>query len=398
MKSNVSRNPRLLFWGRAFFEIKMMTAVTVLFYLSRDMSLEQVFYMSIVWSIVAIATEVPSGYLADKIGRKRTLILGVLLMLGAHIATLIAYGPWAFAGIFVLMSASFSCFSGTDEALLYESLKEIGKEEEMTKHNGRLMSARTIFKLFIPLIGAFVARDLLDWQFQLLIWVNIAAVLLSLAFLLRLVEPKRIKSVFSAELGVFRQSIDTIRNHPWLLKASLNKILIFIAVFITWRIYQPLLAESGMSIMWLGVFDVIGYIILTSMRWNTDVLVKWFGAARYIALTAWIGVAFLVVSILATNLWLDFVALALVIGVISGREPAFAHAINQRIESRSRATTLSNLNMIKSVLDIPIFIVVAQLTLYGYDTVLMLAASLCVITLVLLPLREHELKPLAASG
>ncbi len=273
MKSKVARNPRLLFWGRAFFEVKMLTAVVVLFYLSRDMSIDQVFYMSIVWSLVAIVTEVPSGYLADKIGRKRTLILGVLLMLIAHAAHFVAIGPWAFAGIFALMSASFSCFSGTDEALLFGSLKEVGKEDEMTKYNGRLMSARTLFKLVIPLIGAFVARDLLEWQFQILIVVNVIAVASSLLFLSRLTEPKRAKSVLKDEIGVFRQSVNTIRNHPWLLKASLNKILIFIAVFMTWRIYQPLLADAGLSIMWLGVFDVLCYIILFAMRGYDQVLI-----------------------------------------------------------------------------------------------------------------------------
>ena len=103
MKSKIQRNPRLLFWGRAFFDVKMLAAIVVLFYLNRGVSLEQVFYLSIVWSVVSLATEVPSGYLADKIGRKRTLMLCVVIMLLAHVGTLFAYVPLPFAGFFVLM-------------------------------------------------------------------------------------------------------------------------------------------------------------------------------------------------------------------------------------------------------------------------------------------------------
>lgn len=393
MKRQIQSNPRLLFWGRAFYEVKMMSVVIVLFYLHRGVSLDQVFYLSIVWSLVALATEIPSGYLADKIGRKRTLMLGVALICLSHIVSLFANGFWPFVGVFVLLSASFSCFSGTDEALLYESLQEMEQEHGMTHHNGRLMSARALFKLFVPLIGAIIAKDLLEWQFQILLWTNIIAVTLAFVFLSQLVEPPRRRSVLDQEMGVFKQSVATLHTHPWLLKAALNKFLVFFAVFMVWRIYQPMLADAGMSIVLLGVFDAIGHIILFSMWWNTGKIAKHIGLARYIFSTGIVSALCLGLSLFTDNFWFDFVLLVLVIGIGSGREPAFAHAVNRRIVSHSRATTLSNLNVIKSILDIPVYLLAGWLAVKGYDYVLELALTLCLVALVFFPLRERELEP-----
>ncbi len=117
IKTKVARNPCLLFWGRVFVATKILSAIAVLFYAHRGVGLDSVYYLSIVWSITSLVTEVPSGYLADRIGRKRTLLLGVILLFISHLMTLFAYGFWEFSVSIIFLSASFSCFSGTEETL-----------------------------------------------------------------------------------------------------------------------------------------------------------------------------------------------------------------------------------------------------------------------------------------
>ncbi len=156
-KEHIAKNPRLLFWGRALVEAKTLSAIIVLFYLHRGLELDEIFYLSIVWSITALIAEVPTGYLADLIGRKRTLLLGVLLLLASQVLTLFAYGFWPFVLVFVLVSASFSCFSGTEEAMLFESLEEMGNGHEMNARNGKQLATRSLPDIFLPAIGAFIA-------------------------------------------------------------------------------------------------------------------------------------------------------------------------------------------------------------------------------------------------
>jgi len=390
-KNKLLRNPLVLFWGKSFIELNILNAVVTLFYLHRGVNIENIFHLSIVWSLTALVFEVPTGYLADRFGRKNTLLLGTILLLLSWAATFFGYGFLSFVIIFVLMSASFACFSGTEEAILYDSLKEVGDEGEMTKHNGRLHSAQHLFNIFIPAIGAWIARDLNESQFMFLVAINILSTIVGLVFLAYLVEPKHVKSVTDYEKGIFRESLETIRHEPFLLRAAMNKLLIFIASFITWRAYQPFLSDKGLSIFWLGVFYVLLHGIIFIMHQNIGSIEKRLGTTRVLH---W-SVIFMIIGLLGifiTNqLWLIFIfiLIPLIFEVI--REPIFAHAMNQRINSRSRATTLSNLNIFKAVLDIPILLLCGWLSKTNLQYIFIIAISLCIITLICFSVRKKDL-------
>jgi MFS family permease len=63
-------NPSLLFWARFFTMFKMLNAVVTLSYLHRGLSIEQTVWLSGIFGATMLLFEVPSGYLADRIGRK----------------------------------------------------------------------------------------------------------------------------------------------------------------------------------------------------------------------------------------------------------------------------------------------------------------------------------------
>lgn len=390
--NNVTKNPRLLFWGRVLVEAKTLSAVIVMFYLHRGVSLNQVFYLSIVWSLTALVTEVPSGYLADCIGRKRTILLGVVLLCIAQIITFFAYGFWQFVVSFIFLSSSFSCFSGTEEALLYESLKETGQENEMNTKNGKLLSARSLPDIFIPAIGAFVASDLLESQFQFLILFNILTTISAFVVLSRLTEPRHLSAIVKQELGIFAQSIQTIRSEPWLLNVALNKFFVFSAVFIAWRISQPLLTQYGFGAEMLGVFYIIFQGLEFCTRWFAGWIEQKVEAARLITLSTWMIIVMLTVILFVTSPWIVFLCLAIGLPCYGLRDPVFAHAVNKRIESKSRATTLSNLNLVKGFLDIPFLLLAGWLSTTSLTSPLILAICLCVSALLIFPIRSRELE------
>ncbi len=84
-------------------------------------------------TITTLLTEISTGVLSDKIGRKKTLILsglflfltGVFWFLGGYLNSVLML----FLGSF-FMGIHHSLSSGTDEALLYETLEELGKKDE----------------------------------------------------------------------------------------------------------------------------------------------------------------------------------------------------------------------------------------------------------------------------
>lgn len=387
----MKRNPLLLFWGRALVEMKVLTAVVVLFYLHRGVSIEEVFYLSIVWSLSSLVTEVPSGYLADKIGRKRTLLLGVGLFACAHLATYFAHGFWQFAGIFILMSSAFSCFSGTEEAMLYETLLSLGKEQEMTQRNGRLRSARNMFKIFVPILGVFIARDLGEEQFRVLIMANFFFAVGAFVVLLFLMEPEKHEDIMKHEVGILKQSLQTIRTHTWLLRFAINRGLVFTAIFLAFRTYQPLLIDRGLDVLWLGLFYFLVQASLFTVFFFYGFFEKLVGIHRMISYTVVIAIFGLIGAVYFDSLVLVFASLVIADVFGSFREPAFAHAINKRVDSRSRATTLSNLNLVQSILDIPMLFIAGYFASVNLEYALILGVALCVVALIFFPIRKSEL-------
>lgn len=382
------RNTSLLYWAKSLVAVNILNSVITLFYISRGVSIEHIFYLGIIWSITTLVTEVPTGYLADRFGRKNTLLLGTVLLILSWAFSFMAHGFASFAGIFVLMSFSYSCFSGTDEALIYDSLKETGREKEMTKFNGRILAAQHIFNIFLPAIGAFVAQGLTESQFQLLIGINIVAISGGLLLLLFLTEPKHVQDVTAMEQGIFKQSLDTIRANPYLLRISLNKLLIFVVSFIVWRSYQPFLVAHGISVYWLGVFYFVKLSLIFGMQsylYKIEEKISVFkllnGSTILIALSIAAILVFQSPALL-------FVFILLTIVIADVREPLFASLTNPLIDSHTRSTTLSNLNVIKAFLDIPVLLLSGWLAKNDIRNVFWLALALCLLVLVVVPARK----------
>lgn len=64
--------------------------------------------------------------------------------------------------------------------------------------------------------------------------------------------------------------------------------------------------------------------------------------------------------------------------------------MNRHIASHSRATTLSNLNLIKDALELPVIIAACWLVSRQIEYVLLLAAGICVVTLAAFPIRQRD--------
>ncbi|MBI4714163.1 MFS transporter [Candidatus Uhrbacteria bacterium] len=387
----LKRNQDLLFWGKALSKLNILNAIVTLFYLHRGVGIDEIFYLSIVWSLSTLLFEIPTGYLADRFGRKRTLILGAFLLALSWVATLFASGFPAFIIVFVIMSASFSCFSGTEEAFLYDSLKELGEDKEMTKYNGRLHSAHHFFNIIVPTLGAWIAKDFVEFQFDILVIINIIATVGGLFVFIFLIEPKHAKNVTDYEKGIFHESLDTIIHEPFLFRAAINKLLIFIASFLVWRAYQPFLSEHGVSIFWLGIFYFLMHGICFVVHQRIGQIEKIIGTTRSLFWSVALIIIALV-GVFVTNVsWLLFIFLLMTIVLETVREPVFAHAMNSRINSRSRATTLSNLNIFKAILDIPILFFAGWLAKINLEFVFLVSIGLCVITLVFFSIRKRDL-------
>ena len=151
-KRNISLSYAIsaLMWGRFFIP------VLALFYISSQVTLAQFTIIMSVFSLTTLLLEIPTGVVADLLGKKKTLLLSRAMYI-IEIA-LIAFfnGFWVFLIAKVISGIGVSLGSGTNSALIYDSLKKIGKTNEHKKVVGKLNFISNISMAFVFIIGAYL--------------------------------------------------------------------------------------------------------------------------------------------------------------------------------------------------------------------------------------------------
>ena len=138
-------------------------------------------------------SEVPTGVISDKIGRRYTLILyAVFSLFGLFLFSIagnLGMPVLLFIGAFSRGIAD-AFESGTGEALLYETMQELGKENEYDL----VFSRSKMFGQIGLAVGASIAAAVTYfYSLNTLAWVSFGVVFFQLFIVLSFVEPKRSK-------------------------------------------------------------------------------------------------------------------------------------------------------------------------------------------------------------
>ena len=128
MAQDLSQNPRRFIIFTIFFTARAYYPVLAILFIDLGLTLDQFVFLNLIWAATIFLFEVPSGALADTIGRRSLLIAASVLMLIEMVCLLVAPlngGTTLFALCVinrVCSGLSEACASGADEALAYDSL------------------------------------------------------------------------------------------------------------------------------------------------------------------------------------------------------------------------------------------------------------------------------------
>ncbi len=225
--------------------------VVVLFYNDNGMGMHEIFILKSIYSIAIVIMEIPSGYMADVWGRKKTLLLGSILGATGFLFYSFSFGLLSFIIAEIILGIGHSFISGADSALLYDSLKASGKKSSYLKLEGQITSIGNFAEAFAGIAGGFLATISLraPFFFQTIIAaLAIPAVLLMVEPLIH--EKKHIHSV--------KKLFNNIRKMV-IVNSDLRIAILFSAITGTatltfaWLV-QPFLKEIEMPIAWFGIF------------------------------------------------------------------------------------------------------------------------------------------------
>ena len=156
------QNIRLFIAFRVFFNARFYYPVFTILFLDYGLTIEQFSILNTVWAITIVCAEVPSGALADLLGRKRLLVLTSLLMIVE--LSVIAFVPianinfvfWAFLVNRVLSGLAEAMASGADEAIAYDSLIAEGNPAHWPRVLSVQMRMKALAGVISTTLGAMV--------------------------------------------------------------------------------------------------------------------------------------------------------------------------------------------------------------------------------------------------
>ena len=155
-------NVRRFIGFRLFFNSRFYYPIFTILFLDFGLTIEQFALLNAVWAASIVLLEVPSGALADILGRKKLLVAAGALMVAEML--LLCFAPRGNPGILfiafllnrVLSGAAEAAASGADEALAYDSLKQADRARDWGKVLEKQMRLQSVGFIIAMTLGAAV--------------------------------------------------------------------------------------------------------------------------------------------------------------------------------------------------------------------------------------------------
>ncbi len=262
LRQNLSRTLLL-----GFFQVFLVIMpIAVPFFQSKGLSMQDVFSLQALFALVVLVTEVPSGYLADLIGRKQTLVIGAVFGGVGHSLLLGADGFWGLAMFEIGLGISHSLISGADIALLYDTELALERDERHQRQIvGKLYSVRTASEA----VAALTCSFLLLWSMELAIYVQALVGWLPLVIAVRLVEPPGERLEGSSHTGNMVRICRYLMTHSSVLRLVILALSIWsLTTFYAVWLLQKLWIEQGVGLVHFGyMWAALTLIASLAGRW-----------------------------------------------------------------------------------------------------------------------------------
>ena len=375
--------------------------INTLFLLDAGLSNLEAFAANAVFSAGMMLFEVPTGVIADTLGRRVSYLLGTLTLAGStflYWALWMAEAPFVlWAVVSMLLGLGFTFFSGAVEAWLVDALHYAKYEGTLETVMGRGQMVSGAAMLGGSVLGGVIAQvTSLGVPFLMRVGVLVGMFFLAARTMFDYgftPEPsarplKEVRTVFDASIK------HGLRNPPvrWVMLAA--PFASGVGIF-TFYALQPYLLElwgdeSAYSVAGLAAAIVAGAQILGGY------LAPSFRQLFRKRTTALILATFLSVAVLAALGLTDsfWVALALLTGwamVFAAEMPIRQAYLNDMIPSRQRATVLSFDSLMGSSGGVVIQPVLGRAAdVYSYSTSLVLGAAIQLLAVPFLALSRRE--------
>ena len=306
---------------------------------TRGLTVGQVLLFDAVFFGSQLLAEIPTGVVADRYGRRTSILWGSLL-------TSVAFLIFGLAGTLPLLLASYVLFgisgaliSGADDAYLFDSLRAVGRGDEFASVAGRLNGLMTLAIAGFTVVGGLMV------VVTPLSWPIVASGLISLTatgIAWRLKEPPRERDGDAGAASFLASGVRAGRRvlrMPSLRWIVLLGALPQVAGFVVFTTFQPILVGHDVPVGALGWFAAAMMLIAAGGAWASGTFGRRLRLSGSLRLLPALG-ALALFGGGSGLLWL-FPLFALAPFAQNALHPLVADYISRRVPDSERATALS---------------------------------------------------------
>jgi MFS family permease len=261
-------NIRILTWFNFFTDFKLYAPIAILYFTQVSGSFALGMSIFSVAMISSALFEIPTGVFSDRIGRKKTIILGALASTICVVLYAIGSNYWfLFIGA-VLEGLSRSFYSGNNDALLHDVLAEQNQENNYDIILGKTSSMFQFALAISGLLGALIA----PWSLALIVWLSVVPQSICLLLATRIKEPRKSSTKSGNVYTHLKEAYKNFVSNKKLRLLSLSSILgfgygeagyQFQAAFYSsiWPVWAVALAKTTSHILAAISFRLSGKVI-----------------------------------------------------------------------------------------------------------------------------------------
>jgi MFS family permease len=329
-------------------------------------------FLAALQALVIIICEIPSGYLADVIGRKKTLIIGDFLGALGYLIYSISFSFGGFLVALIALGAGQSLISGSDSAMLYETLAALNKRGEYSRYEGRVIAWGSLLETIGAPLGGVLAIVSLRYPFI----AQAVVALIAIPAALTLVEPQEEARVHQRSFNLIPALKGSLLLDRRLLVLVVYSALIGGGTYTMAKSIPYWFNESvHASAFQLGLFWSMLNLCAAFFSHQAYKVEKRFNPSVFMALVGLVVASgFLALGTLPA--YAAVVALLLFYSMRGLAAPILKNYINANTSSEVRATVLSVRMFLVYVIFAAMFPIMGQVgDLSDWDTALIFAGS-----------------------
>ena len=321
--------------GIMWFMVSM--PIIVLFFQEHGLSLSKVMILQSIYSISVALFEIPSGYIADIFGRKKAIIISTILSFIGYVLFSFFSDFTVFIIAEILIGVGGSLMSGSDSAIIYDTLIENNDKKKYTKVEGKNYAIGNFSEAIAGILGGILAATSIYYP----VYIQTIILSFSIPIAFSIIEPK-INNSYTKKKDL---KIRNILKNTLFFDKKLKWLIIFSATMgvatlsIAW-FCQPFFKSINIPIIYFGLIWAILNLSVGITSFNSYRIEKNMSPIKIMTIISILmPICFFFISVFNSIFSLLFILLIYLIrGIVT---PLLRNYINIEISSEKRATVLS---------------------------------------------------------